>query len=995
MKLKNTLHTLFFFIIITVSNAQIVNIPDANFKTKLLQADATNTIAKDLSDNYFKIDANSDGEIQETEALQVSYLNVKGPDDYDSTLQIGTMQGLASFTNLTYLDCSQNKFTSLDMSSNSNLLYLDTGVNYYLTTVNVLSNINLETLIINTTQITTLNLVNNLNLKTLNSNNSNQFSGILDLSNNINLEHLNCYGMNLTSLDLTNNVNLLDLNCLSNQLSTLDLSNNINLVNLDVVTNQLTTLNLDNNINLETLDCYGNQLVALDLSNNTNLQSLRCSNNQLTSLDLSNNINLMTLDCVFNQLTSLNVDNCVNLTDLLCNSNQLGVLNVSDNIGLTNFNVAFNQLSSLNIDNNLNLESLVCTSNQLSNLSINNNVNLVSLTCNNNLLNSLNTFNNLNIEDLYLFNNQIFSIDTSNNLNLEVLNVGNNILTNVDVSNNVNLTSLGISGNQLTNIDLSLLTSLTNFDCSNTLISDLDLSNNPISWVSCFDNNNLSYLNIKNSVISDGEFEVYNVPNLEFVCADDSEVSFVTNYFNNVSVNANVNSYCSFTPGGDYNTITGNITFDSQNDGCDSNDDPFPFIKININDGIETGSTFTNTSGVYAFYTQDGNFTVTPDIENPTFFNTSPINATINFPDTNNNVVIQDFCITANGVHPDVEIVIAPIIQAQPGFDAEYLITYKNKGNQALSGDFSFEYDDTVLDFVSSTEIPTTQATGLLTWNYQSLLPFESRSVYVTLNVNGPTETSAVNIGDELSFSAIINPIAGDELPADNQYNYVQTVVGSYDPNDITCVEGDIVSPTEIGGYLHYVINFENTGTAPAENIVVKAEIDPTQFDVNTLRLLSSSHNADVRVSNNIVEIIFESIYLNSGGHGNILLKIQTQNTLLEESTVTKNAEIFFDYNFPIETNMASTTFHLLSNAEFEMDNSISLFPNPVKDVLTISAKENIKSVALYDVQGRLLLTKINSKNEIKIDLSTRASGIYFLKTTTIKGTSVEKVIKD
>jgi hypothetical protein len=45
----------------------------------------------------------------------------------------------------------------------------------------------------------------------------------------------------------------------------------------------------------------------------------------------------------------------------------------------------------------------------------------------------------------------------------------------------------------------------------------------------------------------------------------------------------------------------------------------------------------------------------------------------------------QNFCITANGVHPDLEIVIAPIIPARPGFSAEYQIVYKNKGNQVMS----------------------------------------------------------------------------------------------------------------------------------------------------------------------------------------------------------------------------------------------------------------------------------------------------------------------
>jgi uncharacterized repeat protein (TIGR01451 family) len=62
-----------------------------------------------------------------------------------------------------------------------------------------------------------------------------------------------------------------------------------------------------------------------------------------------------------------------------------------------------------------------------------------------------------------------------------------------------------------------------------------------------------------------------------------------------------------------------------------------------------------------------------------------------------------------------------------------------------------------------------------------------------------------------------------------------QTVVGSFDPNDKTCLEGEIVSPELIGKNVHYLIRFENTGTANAENIVVTDYIDTTVFDINTL----------------------------------------------------------------------------------------------------------------------------------------------------------------
>jgi hypothetical protein len=601
-----------------------------------------------------------------------------------------------------------------------------------------------------------------------------------------------------------------------------------------------------------------------------------------------------------------------------------------------------------------------------------------------------------NLQCLFIMNLNISNLDLSNNINLIYLECPVNNIDNLTLPNSSQLRQIICSQNNIVNLDVSNNTELEFVDCTDNNFIDLDfIFNTNLIETKYHNNPNLEMLNSKNGRNDLFVFTPSDIPNLLFACVDEDELSSFSSFSESDYPLAQISTYCSFVPGGNYNTITGTTTFDLDSNGCDASDLVIPFTKLNINDGTETGSTFTTNSGEYNFYTQDGTFTVTPDLENPTFFNATPLDATINFTDTNNNIAMQDFCITANGVHNDLEIVMGPTIPARPGFDAEYIITYKNKGNQTLSGDFSFNYNDAVLDFLIATEVPTILNSGQLTWDYTNLLPFESRSVYVTLNVNGPTETPAINIDDQLDFSVAINPIAGDQSPGDNTKDYKQIVVGSYDPNDITCIEGDVLEPSQIGEYLHYIINFENTGNFPAQNIVVATEIDPTMFDVSTFRVISSSHDAYVKQTGDLVEIVFESIYLSSGGHGNILLKVQSQDILVEDDTVTKSANIYFDYNFPIQTNDANTTYQqLLSTTEYGIDQNVTIYPNPVKDWVTISAKDNIKSVSLFDVQGRVLQTKINTSGDIKIDLSTRASGVYFVKIQTEKGIKVEKIIK-
>ena len=77
------LYFLFFLTIGFLANAQIINFPDQELTSRLLSASPSNTIAQDLSGNYFKIDANNNGAIENNEALNVSYLDIDSYSTYD------------------------------------------------------------------------------------------------------------------------------------------------------------------------------------------------------------------------------------------------------------------------------------------------------------------------------------------------------------------------------------------------------------------------------------------------------------------------------------------------------------------------------------------------------------------------------------------------------------------------------------------------------------------------------------------------------------------------------------------------------------------------------------------------------------------------------------------------------------------------------------------------------------------------------------------------
>ncbi len=673
----------------------------------------------------------------------------------------------------------------------------------------------------------------------------------------------------------------------------------------------------------------------------------------------------------------------VNLRWLRSSYNQIATVDLSVCPQLEYYFATNAQIANLILTNCTNLETLNCSYNQLSSIDLTQCPNLRNLVVRNNQLTSLNLDTNQQIQSINAFYNSITSFQIQDK-NLRTLQIGFNQLTDLQLNNLPFLYRVEVQNNNLTSVDFSTIAyenEPNNLPQSNIL--DISVNNNL----------NLDIINLKNGYANlNVSLASGNLNNTQqYICVDGSD-TFDTFF---TTPNPIVNSYCSFTPNGNFNTVLGVAQFDSNNNGCDANDVPVQFLElaVNLNAVTTNSSIFTNNVGNYAlFASQQGVFELVPNLEEPTYFNITPNPATVTIPVIDNSTTTQNFCITANGVHPDLEIVIVPITPARPGFDAVYKIVYKNKGNQTVDGFVNFTYNDALLDLVSSSVTPTNVGIGSMNWFIPGLVPFQTGSITITLNVNSPQEIPAVNNGDILAFNAFID-VTTDDNWNDNNFDFNQTVVGSYDPNDITCIEGAVVSPSYIGQYLHYVINFENTGTYQAENIVVKTTINPADFDINTLRLLEASHNVITRVNGNIVEFIFQTINLDTGGHGNILLKIRTKDNLVVDDIVSKKADIYFDYNFPIETNFANTTFQVLSNSVVVIDNSVGVYPNPANDVLNIKANSSIRSIEIYDVQGRIILKKILDVENETIDVSGLNKGIYFMMVKTQKGQKVEKVV--
>ena len=84
----------------------------------------------------------------------------------------------------------------------------------------------------------------------------------------------------------------------------------------------------------------------------------------------------------------------------------------------------------------------------------------------------------------------------------------------------------------------------------------------------------------------------------------------------------------------------------------------------------------------------------------------------------------------------------------------------------------------------------------------------------------------------------------------------------------------------------------------------------------------------------------------------------------------------------------------ILSNGDFEKD-GFAYYPNPVKNTLNLSYKQNISEVSIFNLLGQKVLTKTIGAANAQVDMSSLSAGSYIVKVTADNQTKTIKVIKE
>lgn len=436
-----------------------------------------------------------------------------------------------------------------------------------------------------------------------------------------------------------------------------------------------------------------------------------------------------------------------------------------------------------------------------------------------------------------------------------------------------------------------------------------------------------------------------------------------------------------------YNIFGGLARYDDEMDGCDEEDLLLANLQVIVDEYDEF--TFTDSLGRYYMFCNETACNVGRQYE-VDYWDISPPDTVLDFGGYGQ-YVDMDYCFTSKGDVNDLEIHITPLEKSLPGFLTTYKISYRNKGTTTLTGNVMMTQLDSLV-FVRSTPDTLEARLDTLLWEFEDLKPFEKREIIVDYKFS-----SFLDIEDTLTQKVEIFTPEPDETEDDNVFVYSNIIVSSFDPNDKQILQGKLIPATKIGDYVHFMIRFENLGTANARFVVLRDTIDESYFDLSTFQGVDWSHDCSINIrSNNALEVYFDKIDLpfepEEGNKGYFVFKIKTRGDLNQGDIIRNKASIYFDYNDPIVTNEAFAQFEVTSSTtDIDRTGRIHLMPNPTSNMVYFE-NPNVEKVDVFNAQG-VRVKSFNYPGQ-SLSLASLPDGTYVLKFKIANSKAiVEKVV--
>ncbi len=438
-----------------------------------------------------------------------------------------------------------------------------------------------------------------------------------------------------------------------------------------------------------------------------------------------------------------------------------------------------------------------------------------------------------------------------------------------------------------------------------------------------------------------------------------------------------------------FNTINGKLVYSNTPDLCSFSNAYTGFNRVNIFSNSYSGTIYSDQDGFFDFRSDNINEEIifTAVIDDESNYSLYEESDTVIFADYDN-MEDMKFCMYPVSPITDYDVLLVPLNSAIPGFEVGYKLIVRNLGNTALdgAGNINLSFDSDVMEFIQESPFTALQGNDSIAWYFVNLLPFQEKEIDIKFKLNTPVASNPLNSGDILNLSLSIDEDLLDENSENDVFNLQHEVVNSFDPNDITCIEGMEINKEYIGNSIHYRIRFENLGTASAQNIYVTNKIDTSVFDLESFIPLIASDNMKTEIiGGDTILFNFENIYLPSTGNnkGYLLYRIDIKDNLSEDRILENDANIYFDFNAPIYTGLSQVNFKDIINStssHINTDSLVDVYPNPTMGNLRFVSSFPIIEFSLFNDLGNLAKQgQLYELRKGEINLIEVKSGLYTL----------------
>lgn len=155
-----------------------------------------------------------------------------------------------------------------------------------------------------------------------------------------------------------------------------------------------------------------------------------------------------------------------------------------------------------------------------------------------------------------------------------------------------------------------------------------------------------------------------------------------------------------------------------------------------------------------------------------------------------------------------------------------------------------------------------------------------------------------------------------------------------------------------------------------------------------------ASHICHTQISKgNKVQFIFSDIQLpftEPEKHGYVAFSIKLKENLVIGDSIKNKADIYFDYNLPVETNIASAEINYKTVTYIGKNNSmqaaLDIYPNPSNGQFSLDLKADINAkiqISIMNVEGKTVYShqiKHQQHSVLPLDIKHLAKGVYLIK---------------